>query len=205
MGTRNLTIIHASNSYPVAKYCQWDGYPEGQGHALLSILRTADFDSLRSKALACKKSDEEHFKTALQESCGNPSGMLSLDESQRFKDAFPELHRDTGAEIVRMILESDAPLTIPHEFDFAADSLFCEWAYVVDLDSMRFEVFKGFNTQPLGPDDRFAFLESEIDTKPNHSGETYHPVWLVHSFDLNDLPSDEDFISILVNGDEEDE
>ncbi len=38
---------------------------------------------------------------------------------------------------------------------FLADSLFCEWAYVVNLDERTFEVYEGFNKDPNG-DGRYA-------------------------------------------------
>ena len=31
---------------------------------------------------------------------------------------------------------------------FLADSLFCEWAYIVNLDSEKLEVYRGFNKDP---------------------------------------------------------
>lgn len=199
MGTRNLTMIYADGTYPVAKYCQWDGYPEGQGATLVEILRQADMDELKRKALACKAATDADFKAASEASIGSDPEWVTIDQSRKFHEDYPELHRDTGAEIVRMILASPDPLTIKHDIDFAANSLFCEWAYVVDLDAMRLEVFKGFNTQPLGPNDRFAFLAGEAD------GD-YHPVRLVCSFDLHNLPqTDDDFLADLVNAVGEDE
>ena len=39
MGTRNLTIIVEDNKHKVAQYCQWDGYPEGQGRTCYNILK----------------------------------------------------------------------------------------------------------------------------------------------------------------------
>ena len=34
---------------------------------------------------------------------------------------------------------------------FLADSLFCEWAYVINLDNSQFEVYRGFNQDPMAP------------------------------------------------------
>ena len=39
MGTRNLTIILKNNKHKVAQYCQWDGYPDGQGLVAYNLLK----------------------------------------------------------------------------------------------------------------------------------------------------------------------
>jgi hypothetical protein len=64
---------------------------------------------------------------------------------------------------------------------------------VIDLDERVFEVHTGFNTEPLSPHDRFAFLESSI-RKPCVSGAVYHPVRLKMAYGLGTLPSDEFFL-----------
>ncbi|KAI1453117.1 hypothetical protein F4805DRAFT_386686 [Annulohypoxylon moriforme] len=38
MGTRNLICIRVNKQWVVAKYCQWDGYPTGQGVILFNFL-----------------------------------------------------------------------------------------------------------------------------------------------------------------------
>ena len=38
MGTRNLTCVFVNGEYKVAQYCQWDGYPSGQGLTILNFL-----------------------------------------------------------------------------------------------------------------------------------------------------------------------
>ena len=32
--------------------------------------------------------------------------------------------------------------------EFLYDSLFCEWAYIIDLDTQNLEVYRGFNRSP---------------------------------------------------------
>ena len=49
MGTRNSTLIQIDGEYKVAQYCQWDGYPDGVGSALLSLLKAIDLGLLKQK------------------------------------------------------------------------------------------------------------------------------------------------------------
>jgi hypothetical protein len=47
MGTRNSTLIQVDGEYKVAQYCQWDGYPSGQGVGILESLRNSNLQKLR--------------------------------------------------------------------------------------------------------------------------------------------------------------
>jgi hypothetical protein len=99
----------------------------------------------------------------------------------------PELSRDTSEKVLGMINESDDGLALKNDLEFAADSLFCEWAYVLDLDKGTFEVYEGFNKdKPLTPDDRFFFLKDK-------EANGYYGVKLLKSYRLDDLPAVADF------------
>ena len=49
-------------------------------------------------------------------------------------------------------------MLLQNTIDFAADSLFCEFVYVVDFDKNTYEIFEGFNKNFLDPNERFSFL-----------------------------------------------
>lgn len=50
--------------------------------------------------------------------------------------------------------------------------MFCEWAYVIDLQKGTFEVYEGFQKEPISEDERFySFFE-----QPEHRTDAYYPV-----------------------------
>lgn len=67
---------------------------------------------------------------------------------------------------------------------------------MIDFDKRTFEVYQGFNKEPLTPEDRFYELR-EYEELP------YHGVKLVKSWSLDKLPTNEEFVSALEKEDEE--
>jgi len=78
---------------------------------------------------------------------------------------------------------------LPDASDFIYDSLHCHWAYIVNLDSHEFEVWKGQQTEPSNQE--IARYEPERDRMG------YYPCALANSYALTALPNENDFISEL--------
>lgn len=195
MGTRSLTCIYSNGKYQFAKYCQWDGYPEGQGVTLLRFLKQCDMEKLRDQLKHIipfnqeKQNRELKFLGATDKEISN--NMIRVEIMHLYSQLHPSLSRDLGAEVLELLYETSVPFEHYNNIEFAA-SLSCEWCYLVDLDSMALEIYKGMNKEPLNEDDRFYFLE-------DRSEDGYHPVKLIHKFDLSDLPNETEFISLLTN------
>jgi len=193
MGTRHLTAVKADGEYKIAQYGQWDGYPAGQGTTALRFLRSkTNRDKLRKALKYCKfVTDEQIAKYAKNMSLGE---WMTLEEADRWNKAYPFFSRDHGAAVLGMIAKTAKaknPVELKNALDFAADSLFCEWAYVVDFDKGTFEVYRGFNTNALPKTERFYGMKSE------ESGGKYYPVRLVKSFKLGRLPQEEYFLKTV--------
>jgi hypothetical protein len=69
--------------------------------------------------------------------------------------------------------------------DFASDSLFCEYAYVVDLDNDTLELFRGFQEEPHD-EGRFASAW-KVTKEPRHQ---YYPVKLVKTIPFANLAAE---------------
>lgn len=207
MGTRNLTCAVIDGEYKIANYAQWDGYPAGVGITILEFLR----DKMDRPLL------EEKLKKL---SFYTKDELNTLDEQIQNKTIeYPKyLSRDVGGDILEFVqngvwktYDYDSMYTrkeVLHEcnieklvdqLDFAGDSLFCEYAYVVDFDKNTFEVYKGFVKYPH-TGERFSDFEYE----KSHRDNQYYPVKLWKTFDLNDLPTNDKFLGEL-NENEEDE
>lgn len=174
MGTRNLVCAVIDGEYKIAQYGQWDGYPEGQGSTILDFLRNWDRPKFEENLRKCKflsKKEEEKLNDSIKKE--------GLEDKWQAK--WPELSRDAGADILKMV--HDKPLKLQNSLSFAADSLFCEYAYVLDLDKNRLEVYRGFNKNGLTKKDRFYGIKNE-DGESEYSG-----IRLAKSYSLKRLPT----------------
>lgn len=182
MGTRNLTCVVVDNIIKVAQYGQWDGNPEGQGTTIYEFLQECDLTDFRNKVRTLTEITPKNIKDAWIKCGAEPDAeWVSTEVAEKMKEIYPHLSRDIGAEILS-IIANDQAKEVKLSTDFAADSLFCEWAYVLDLDNNVLEVYKGFQHNPHTKG-RFANL-GNLD---NNTGP-YYPVALVKSFSISDLP-----------------
>jgi hypothetical protein len=215
--------------YKVAQYCQWDGYPSGQGATILSFLNKEEQNPKEQKFIGLDKGyedvgpkygieglvfDPEKFKAAVRNcsfaseedlkdmnesvGIGRDQEWVNMEEAARFKAKFPQIDRDMGGWVLAFVQHTDG-CVLNDSIDFAADSLFCEWAYVVDLDRNTFEVHEGFNKRPS--EGRFA----DMDYSPDHRDDKYFPVTLVAEWSLDDLPTEAEFLAKLEPQEEDDD
>ncbi len=191
MGTRNLTAVVLDGKYVVAQYGQWDGYPSGQGATALEFckkhLRTSGRREKFKTQLAKTRFVSPEEVNAWLEQVGSKDGWLNSDQVMKFDELAPFLTRDHGAKILELIFNAEEEeILLQNNIAFAGNSLFCEYAYVIDLDKNTFEAYKGFQTSPLPPTDRFANIEGL------EHNEKYQPVKMVASWSLGELPTQEE-------------
>lgn len=196
MGTRNITAVIKDGKFKVVKYCQWDGYPSGRGIDLLRILKDIDFDELSLKLNNLQYINDELYKELMVKIDIDPeSEWITSAESARIKESYPQLHRDYGPEILTMILNAtETPFYIDNASGACTKNSWCEWFYVVDLDSMKLYVH-----------DRYILEEkeySDVEKEFNMDHFFYNKTSALTFYDLNDLPSEETFLSELESCDE---
>lgn len=192
MGTRGGFGVRADGVDKIG-YNQFDSYPEGKGVEFLRTLKTLvaeiGMDGLRQKARDLRVVSDKTPPTPEDIERLKPYTNLGVSE-QSTQDWYC-LTRESHGKLDK-ILECGYILD---SADFMLDSLFCEWAYVANLDTGKLEVYKGFVKGKPGRG-RFANIEptwSEHDLQQPVE-ERYFPVSLVAEFDLESLPDEDQFI-----------
>jgi hypothetical protein len=191
MGTRHLIVVMMDGTHKVAQYGQWDGGPQGHGMMIRDFLRlTMDKERFKTNLRKCQFLSTKTIDDLWKKFGASDNGSIPVDKAKVFAQHYPELYRDTGAGILRLIQDSKEGLGLQDSLDFVQDSLFCEWAYVIDLDADTFEVYKGFNKEPLTPADRFYNGKFKL----SKTGKSYYPVKILKKYSLNDLPDPQAFL-----------
>src|SRR5271170_3305297 len=135
MGTRGLTAVMADGKYQIAQYGQWDHYPSGQGVTALEFCREhlstqAGRDAFKAKLVNVKFSEVENElqDSTYEREVSDFSAPVATTSSVRTtkKIQYPYAGRDTGAEILGLVLASTKTLYLTDSIDFVGDSLFCE-------------------------------------------------------------------------------
>ena len=155
MGTRNLTIVKSDGVTRVAQYGQFDGYLTGEGKKVAEFIQKK-LKTVKNKNIFIEKVSKLTWATDEQISdswvdCGadKKENSVTFAIADKHKIKYPQFARDTGAEILNLILDSDG-FALDNQIDFLKDSLFCEWAYELNLDTELVTVYKGFQKKANG-------------------------------------------------------
>ena len=205
MGTRGAFGVIIGEQEKIG-YNQYDSYPDGYGLQNLEWLRVADFGSMSKLATVALVVDNDVRRPTDAEVADLREFSNTSVSEGSLHDWYCLLHTthgDIGAMLDCGFIE-DA-----HKFPL--DSLFCEWAYIVDFDTNRFEVYVGFQTE-VPKQGRWAGRPTPDENRTNHLNhlancksqgrEPYLPevpdykaVELLASWPLEALPSDAEFLA----------
>lgn len=155
MGTRHMIGVIKGGTYRVGQYGQWDGYPEGQGYTVLDIMRNVNLDAFNQSIEHCKFVDQKRVREMYVEAGDSPdntSGFIDMAIADKFRELYPSMSRDTGAKILEIVMSAteEKPVELFDQHDFLDDETFCEFAYVVNLDTKKLICYAG------SPNDIFA-------------------------------------------------
>ena len=198
MGTRGICGFKYKNKY-YCSYVQFDTYPSGLGTEIVSL---------------CEKINNENGWDKLKESVSKlrlvEAGDIVVQAKERKKySAFIEnpndlkekemswywlLRKAQGVDGLEAIYKKGLDVIID-SFTFLADSLFCEYAYIIDLDTNRLRFYKGFNNSPTpktGPEKTLwtalELMGCDIERDNIEGNSPYYPVRAVGSPKLSAIP-----------------
>lgn len=198
MGTRNLTVVILDKEVRVAQYGQWDGYPSCSGVILAGILKKYTTENIRNAVSKCSFFTEEELKEMDKK-------IDNEDDFQKLIKQYPQLSRDHGVNVIELIVDNynhhrallshDLLLSykLKNRLNFALDSVFCEWAYVVDLDKEVVEVYTGFNKKKLTKKDRFFYMQNNKEIINDELGDSkmdHYPIKLARKFKFSEFTED---------------
>lgn len=135
MGTRNLTkVIDREGVVRVAQYGQFDGYPSGQGvNALLHAYNHKQIEKGLAKVRWATEEEVEEIINAFPQ-----ANYFGTDDQKNFDLYYPNLIRETCADILGVVAWSVGEVILVDNSDFEQDELFCEGVYTVDFQKGKF-------------------------------------------------------------------
>lgn len=172
MGTRGFAGF-VVNGEVRASYNHFDSYPTGLGRSVAKAAaewtREARLSEVRVKAENMRLLAED-VKVPDPEAAGDMSDM---------NEAF-HVYRGQQGDLDAMLWSG---VMVTMHSTWPADSLFCEWGWLVNLDTCELEVYAGFQMANVPGLGRFAHLR---DPDPDSDSE-YGPVRHIGTFSLATL------------------
>lgn len=191
MGTRSSIGVHV-NGKDKLTYNQYDGYPTGVGKDVFKqvcdLIQSEGWDKVKKMAVKLRQVKSNRKFTAKQkEKYGQYWEQVSTGTDMY------SLLRGLQGELGLMLKEG----IMTESNAFICDSLYCEWAYILNVDEKTFEIYQGF--QHSAPNGRYK------DVPPDENG--YYACTLIYTIRLSDdvnhlynvLAIDDDFWEKLEN------
>ena len=203
MGTRGAIGLFKGGKGKIT-YNHFDSYPEGTGKDILKEIRGFSveqikkaFDNIRLVCDSEAKPTKEEIKEYQEYSNTQVGGSKEI--------TYYQLVRELQGTL-KPYIEGKVKIMIDNE-NFLKDSLFCEYAYIVNLDKEVFEVWVGFQKEPQ--ENRYKHTKAEIQKEINWWKKErkidfkmdYFNCKLIKEYPLNKLPTEKQFLKDLVEKD----
>jgi hypothetical protein len=139
MGTRNLTkVVDADGITRVAQSGQWDGYPEYTGTRILDFIKEHQMLEKIEKSLVKARFLTEDELLEISKQYSDEYGFMTMEQSAEFSLNYPSLTRDTGCDILKVLVYSGGSIPLADESEFENDDLFCEGVYELNYKTRQF-------------------------------------------------------------------
>jgi len=205
MGTRGAVGLFKGGKGKIT-YNHFDSYPDGAGKDILKEVKGTAVEQMKKAFDDIKLVSDSPSKAEIKEYQGYSNAGVGESMSNTEVHTYYQLLRGIQGTL-EPYLNGKVKLMIDNE-SFLKDSLFCEYAYIVNLDKEVFEVWVGFKKEPQ--ENRYKHTKEEIqeeidwwkkERNMDHTME-YFNCALVKEYPLSKLPSEKKFLKDLVDKEE---
>lgn len=186
MGTRGGFGFRVDGQDKIA-YRQFDSYPSGGGEDVAAFVRKHRRNGVLFKNVVEKIRKIEVVNEDV------PPTREQINRFRKYADTNVSTGKLTEWYVLLRNLQGDLAGyadagVILDASDFLKESLFCEWAYIVNLDTNKLEVYEGF--QKERGKGRYAEVFDPSKVEPRYPGDKseYWPVSLIAEIDFADVP-----------------
>ena len=184
MATRGLFGFR-KDGVDKAVYNHCDSYPEWLGSNFVELI-AKNSDKLNALFENIVVIDPSSKPTEEQKDYCKKMGWYDSSVSENSDDDWYCLLRGVqDIEEWQKAIDKNEPIYIENNIDFIKQSLFCEYAYICDLDADVLEFYVGFQTKP---DNNNRYGQDKIDEcYPCNKNVRYYPCKMVLSIPFNDM------------------
>lgn len=177
MGTRGIWGLR-KKGHTIAVYHHFDSYPEGLGFGFAGFLKKNPNEKLSRMFDNIVEIVPDSEPTEEQKQYCIQMGWCDLNVSNRSTTDWYCLLRDTQEpENWQFAADHGKIVYVDNYIDFIKDSLFCEYAYIYDIDTEALEFYEGFQKIPQET--------NRYGVEPNEDG--YYPCRLIGAICKEDV------------------
>lgn len=182
MSTRGLYGIRKGD-VDKCTYNHYDSYPSGLGRKILQFCATHSEQQISDLYNLIVLFNPKVPPTEEQKAMCKHNGYVNLNVGKRSDDDWYCLLRELQGHIDAWeeALKQNAKLPMEDNHNFIKDSLFCEYAYIINLDNHVLEYWVGWQNKP-NPDNRYGCEISSSGTS-----YSYYPCNLYWEIKLSDI------------------
>lgn len=149
MGTRGLYGVR-KNGVDKCTYNHFDSYPECLGRNVVEFCKNNSVENLNKFFDNIVLVLENSKPTKAQIKDCQKAGYVDLSVSTQSNDDWYCLLRNLQGDFeeYQRCIDTDAKIYMIDSIDFIEDSLFCEYAYIINLDDEVLEFYEGFQKEP---------------------------------------------------------
>ena len=187
MSTRGLYGIR-KNGIDKCTYNHCDSYPSGLGFDIVKFCANNSVENLKKFFDNIELVFEDSVPTESQIKECQKAGYVNFSVSSQSNDDWYCLLRNLQGNFAeyQKCIDKGSKVYMTDGIDFIKDSLFCEYAYIINLDDEVLEFYVGFQNTP--------YTNNRYGTSEIHG---YYPCKLSLTIPLNELDDVERIVKMM--------